>query len=683
LAVGTALAVAASGFADANQAAEGLASLLNVASAAGGRLVQQEADRLLLVWGGPDPLEDHAAIATATALEMQTVIQRWLPETAAGTGQMRFGVHSGPLWVERRHGAVTLSGATLHHALQLAQLAKSGKVLISEPTCRLVREQVHTTPVPQVLDRTLEHQVAIYELGGRRLPKAPTWQSQASFVGRQPELEQLAALARQLQSGGGAVVGITGEAGLGKSRLVSELKRTLQDDGPTGWLEARAQAWSQQRPNGLFADAIATLFDVAGEAPLVVQARLAQHLHDRDHQVPEADGLSYARRVALLAHLFGVPLGEPTEVATVGEEMAAALVQFLRQEARQRHGLVLVLDDLQWADDVSLETLLVLLRGLDDVPLLVVLGYRTDVTLSKRLMSASPACQEIVLGQLSADETRALIAERLPQVHLSAGAMEQVLVHTSGNPYYIEEVLKALVETGGLAVESEVWVTTGRFSLPKTVREAALVRLEHLTAEQRLTLQVASVIGRSFTATMLRDLLREHWQDLALVELARADLVVPIGDGRYVFRHNLTQEMAYAMLPEPARALWHGGVARWLESHHGHQLSEIVELLSWHYVRAEPTDRPQALGYLLKAAERAMLQGAPLTALQHWDQVLRLGDDDLLPAAARARVLSQMGEVYLLTGETDAAVAAYQTALTLLGSTEPAIVQRKGLSTNT
>jgi class 3 adenylate cyclase/tetratricopeptide (TPR) repeat protein len=680
LAIGTALAVVTSGFPDPQDAPSGLAQLLDATRSPGMRVVQQEADRMLLVWGGPEPCADHAALAVSAALEMQAIAQGWQPETAEGAGQMRFGVHSGPCWIERRHSSVTVSGATLHHAYQLAQLARPGKVLISEPTCRLVREQVHTTPLPQVLDRSLDAQVAIYELGGRRLPTPPAWQAQASYVGRGPERERLADLAGQLRDGCGAVAGITGEAGLGKTRLISELKRSLADT-PGGWLEARAQVWSQQRPNGLFADAIATLFDVNGEAPLVVQARLAQHLHDRDSQAPEPDGLPYARRVALLAHLFGVPLSEPDGVATVGSDTAAAIVQFLRQEARHRAGLVLVLDDLQWADDLSLDTLVTLLMSLDDVPLFVVLAYRTDVTLSQRLMNASPAYQEVVLAPLSADETRSLITARLPQVHLSPGAMAQVLVHTSGNPYYIEEVLKALVESGGLTVEDDVWVTTGRFSLPKTVRDAALGRLENLGPGQRAVLQVASVIGRSFTAQTLRDLMAVDWQDLALVELVRADLVVPIGDGRYIFRHNLTQEMAYATLDEADRQGWHAAVANWLEHHHGHQLHEIVELLAWHYVKAGTIGLPQALGYLLKAGERAMRQGAPATALQHWDHVLRLGDSALLPASARARVVSQMGELYLLTGQTDAAVAAYQEALALIGSAQQAVVHRKAAGT--
>ncbi|MBC7542839.1 MAG: AAA family ATPase [Candidatus Sericytochromatia bacterium] len=677
LVVATVVTVMVSGTHVADGVPALLAALVATATEAEGLIVQQDLDRLVIAFGALDPRDDHAVLAVTTTLALQAIIESWQPESAGGDGLVRLGIHSGPVWAERRHGALAVAGTTLHHAWQLALQAKNRQILISEPTCRLVREQVHTAPVPQVLDRSIEAPIAVYELGARRLPSPPAWQTHSPLIGRQRECEQVRTMAAQLRGGHGGVIAITGEAGLGKSRLIAEAKHDLGDDAPSAWLEARAQAWATLRPNGLFADALAALFDVTGEPPLVIQARLAQHMHDRDHQVPCESELPYARRVALLAHLFGVPLSEPSDVGAVGDETALALAMFLRQEALHRNGLVLVFDDVQWADEVSLATLLSLMMMTSDIPLLIVLAYRTDVGLSKRLNTAANWFQEIVLSPLNSEEIRALITARLPAVHLSSGVTEELLVHTAGNPYYIEEVLKALVESGGLPSDGDMWMTTGRFSLPKTVREAAMGRLGNLTPPQRRSLQVASVIGRTFTAAMLRDLLVDAWQDLALAELTRSDLLVSIGDGRYVFRHNLTQEVAYATLTETERAHWHGAVAGWLERQHGHHLSEIVELLAWHYVRAGDGGRPQALGYLMKAAERAMQQGAPQTALHHWQDVLALGKDHFLPDAARARVLSQIGEAFLLTGQTDQAVGAYQAALVLLGSAEQAVVQRK------
>lgn len=646
----------------------------------GGVVVDLAADRLVASFGLPLSAAAHAPQAALAALAMQARFEDDAGQFADFTGAnlaLRIALHSGAVWQDRRADGLVVSGETVAQTGALCQLARPSQILISETTHRLVREHVLCSPLAMALERHLDRPLSVYELGVPRQAGTVAEAHQQSLIGRQREMEQFLAFVQQSRDGRGMALGITGEAGLGKTRLIHELRTRLDGRAPH-WLDVRAQAWSQQRPNTIFIDVLSALLELApGEDPLVIQARLAQRLHDLDRQVPDDQALSYPRRVALLSHLFGVPLTDSAEATAVREETAVAVRQMLLQEARRVGHLVVAFDDMHWADPVSVKTLVGLLGVVAEAPLLLVIGYRSNVGVSERLRGATPHFHELLLEPLDRDETDALMIARLPHLHLSAGVRAQILDATQGNPYYIEEVLKALTENGGLSSDDEQWVTTARFSLPQTVRDLAATRLDGLGGHGKQVLQVASVLGRSFAAAALRDLLPAVAVDEVLTGLIHGDLIVSLGGGRHIFRHNLTQEVAYATLDEAEKAHWHGEAARWLERQRADRLADVLELLAWHYSRAGIGYRPQALGYLLRAAERAKQQGGVTAALDHWQQALALGTEALLPPEARARILSQMGEMYLLIGETDRALTAYQDALKLVGSARVPVVRRQ------
>jgi tetratricopeptide (TPR) repeat protein len=448
------------------------------------------------------------------------------------------------------------------------------------------------------------------------------------------------------------VVFLVGEAGIGKSRLKTDLREGL----PAGvrWLEGRCQSYTQSTSYAPIVQVLRILTGVgSGQPAPIARAKLRAALRglagSRGEQVQPA-----------LAHLLGVDLGSAPAGAPDPRSLQSELVVAIRilLEGLAGHdAVVLAVEDLHWADLASVEILTILLELTDLLPLMILLTARpeTDADAWSLRFHAERnyphRLTEIRLRPLTQEDSERLTDNLLRVSDLPEGLRARVLELAEGNPFFLEEVLRTLIEQGVLRRERERWVATAdieRAPMPTTLRGVLAARIDRLPTAAKLTLQRASVVGRFFTYRALQAL-ADSGEDLdrALAHLLRVELIrewARLPERQYVFKHALTQDAAAAsLLAEPRRAL-HSAVARHLEETGAGGAAEHAAVLAHHWYEAG--DWQRALDYTLRAGERARaLYARPEAIAHHWRALELLGR---LPATPDRRRLGASVVINLL-----------------------------------
>ena len=478
------------------------------------------------------------------------------------------------------------------------------------------------------------------------------------FVGRDRELEQLLAACRAARAGSGRVVSIVGEAGIGKSRLLHELRRELVRDA-VDHFEGSCFAYG----------------DVISFLPYIRVARelfgLVEGDADADARGKLEDGLS---RLSLdisdvlpyLANLLGLTSdGTPLPSATpevIRQRTVDAMKQVILAEARRRP-IVLILEDLHWSDRASEEVTTALIDEMTGVPLLLVLAYRPEYVATSpssarhdrivlaRLPGASSAemvrtiltrsyVEHVRLQPLTPEVSRAMLRDLLQIGHLPDDLEQLIAAKTDGNPLFVEELTRALIESGDLELSDGEYALTRpaeSLQIPATVQGVLLSRVDRLSDTLRHVVQVASAIGRVFSYAIL-DRVTQPGPDLdvALTQLRDLEFVYPLGDvdrQTYSFKHVLTQEAVYETLLRARRERYHTEIGNAIEAIYADDLEERYEVLAYHFVRS--ADRAKALEYL-EAANRKVIQGsAMMEAKAYFDEAMTLLDS--LPEASSTR----------------------------------------------
>jgi predicted ATPase len=475
------------------------------------------------------------------------------------------------------------------------------------------------------------------------------------LIGRASALAGLEALADRLAAGRGGTLLVAGEAGIGKSRLVAELTTDLRSRLATtghALLELRGQCFEHDRdlPYAPLLDLL-RVYAIA-RPPDQVRAELGPLLPDLLPLLPE-----------LAVVLTEVTAGPPADPEQHRRRLFFGLVQWL---ARLSTGapLLVVIEDLHWSDDTSLEFLLTLARRLLMLPALLVLTYRDDEApagLARCLASLERErlVEEIGLGRLDREETAAMLAALLGR---PAGAELVEAVHglTDGNPFFVEEVLLARAAgphpAGGLASPAPA-----DLRLPRSVEDVVRERLARLGADARQLLELAAVAGRRFDLRVLAALTEHDEATLLrlLKEMLAAHLIVEESADIYAFRHTLTRQAVYTGLLARERRALHGRVAEAIERLHAEMLGPHLADLGHHYTVAERWE--PARRYAREAGDQARAMHAPRAAAAHYTRALaaaeRLGEAS--PALYRARA-----QAHEVLGEFEAARADHEAALT-------------------
>jgi class 3 adenylate cyclase/tetratricopeptide (TPR) repeat protein len=598
-------------------------------------------DSVTALFGAPVGHEDDPDRALRAALTMRervaTLNRRW-QERLGHELELHMGIHTGLVVTGdvghdlRMH--YTAMGDTVNTAARLQASARPGQILVSAETYRLTHEAFTFAALEPMQVKGKRAPLIVFELLRARLNPEKSRGLVglgSAFVGRAKEFEQLQAVLTGLLATQGRIVAISGEAGIGKSRLLAEWRR--EADQQAHWLEGRAFAHTTGLAFGPFLDLVRRYAGITDDDSFAIARSRLRRVVDKHFQ---GEALAHV----LFADLLNMPHSSDDEALLSGlsaEARRDRLFGFLRSlslSLSAERPLVLVIEDLHWADNTSLELIEYLLPLTQDRPIAIVAAFRrADDPPAARFLATVRAqhadrLSEIPLSPLSAEDGAAMV-ERLLGGGLVPRLRDLILAKSEGNPFFVEEVLRSLIERGALVRETEGtgWETTQiaeTIRVPDTLQGVLMARLDSLPVETKWVVQQASVIGRTFLYRVLGDVAEASGNiDLELSHLEREELIREFArepEIEYIFKHALTQEVAYESLVRPRRRELHRRVGDVMEKLFADRISEFTPIVAAHFYRGEAWDK--AVRYLVEAGDRAASLYANAEARQDYRQAL-------------------------------------------------------------
>ncbi|MFQ5967527.1 MAG: ABC transporter substrate-binding protein [Acidimicrobiia bacterium] len=621
----------------------------------GGTVKEIAGDGLLVLFGAPVVHEDDPERSIHAALAITTAIERYAREVEEGWGIKGFSVRVGICTGAAVLGTVgdgaaadyTAYGDSVNTAARLQGHAEPGSILVDRAS-QLLAEPLFSWGSAQELDlKGKEGPVTAYAVRGTVVSAEAAGPPllHSKLIGRDSEYETLTEVAESLAAGRGSILFLTGEAGIGKSRLLDELRRLVESHpsevGPALWLEGNAASYGEATPYWPFRDLIRRWLGVAqDEGDLRVRVALRR----------EVERLFEDRAVEVYPYLASMlALGVEPEAAewivglspeSLQYRTFEVIGQLIAQLADDRP-VVVGVEDLHWADPTSVQLLETLMPASESLPILVAVTARMEPDhqswdLRAAMVREFPhTTTELSLETLPAEANRrllrALVGEVLP------GDLERSVLETAeGNPFFLEELVRTLVDEGALTESPDGWAFDHAVDveLPATVERVILARIDRLDPRTHDVLRSASVLGREFTMPLLEAVTQASQEDLdqAAHQLQRLDFVRQTRrwpDPEYQFKHALIQEAAYRTLLKADRVLRHELVGRFLEETYSDNQDEVLGLLAYHWAAAEVEDK--AIRYLTKAGDQARLEYALDEAIDQYVELLELlerrGDD--------------------------------------------------------
>jgi len=500
--------------------------LNKIASRYDGTVARLMGDGVLVFFGAPVAHEDDPERAVRCGLDMVREIAG-LGVDAHGHDvplQVRVGINTGPVVVGMVGSDIareyTAMGDAVNIAARMQAAAPPGGVMITAATHRFVAPLVEATDAGRLELKGKAEAVHGYQItalrSGAVSARGLGEDVHSTMIGRDAELARLKAAFAIVRARQGRVASILGEPGIGKSRLLAELRASVTATEPKAtWLEARCLSYGRGMPYHLAADLVRSAI---GVAPTADEPEVRAALERRCR---ELFGEAWADTYTYLGHLLSVRLDPELrariaalEIETV-KRYTSSIVNLVRALAA-RGPLVMALEDLHWADAPSIDVLLQLVPVANELPLLIIATSRLDrESEGWRLIAGvrdlfGDALIEIKLDPLSADESRTLVANLLHIESLPAQTRDHILAKAEGNPFFVEEVIRMLIDRGAIERRDERWVATARVAdveIPDTLQGLLLARIDQLPPESKRTLRVAAVIGRQFGVAMLERLL--------------------------------------------------------------------------------------------------------------------------------------------------------------------------------
>jgi len=584
-----------------------------VVSRHGGHLGSTLGHRTLIYFGYPQTYEDNARRAVLTALDLIDEVARMKAGSRRGRAlryAFRVGVHTGPAVVTTSPESPepVILGAALDVTIELQALAEPGSVVVSPATGALIQKSFSLAPLPPVVSPGLATPWRPLRVLGLLLSPEDGAADFLPFVGRGRELELLLGLWSRVCEGMGQGALISGEAGIGKSRLVLALRDRL--GGDVKWLSCSGSPYNQGSPLRPVVDLLRQAVAAqTGASPL---DRLENLL--RDPALTEALPF-FAALLDLKLDERHPPLNLPPERQR--ERTLEALSAWLLDMA-ERQPLVLLVEDLHWLDPTTLDWLGRLIDQASSAPLFLVLTLRLHV--AAVLWGPRANLTQVTLNPLSDSEAKSLIDHVVGRSSLPATVRQQIAARTDGVPLFIEELTKAMLESSGSGEQQE---------LPATLRDSLTARLDRLGAAKEIA-QLASAIGRGFSFELLAAVSGQDEATLhrELKQLIQAELIYRKGFGaqtRYLFKHALVQDAAYDSLLKRERQQIHRRIAEALVARFPESGETRPELLAHHYTEAGLTE--PAIVAWQRAGVLAASRSANVEAISHFTQALRQLED--------------------------------------------------------
>jgi class 3 adenylate cyclase len=645
-------------------------------------------DEIMALFGAPVAHEDDAERALRAGLDMMDAIVAF--NHANGTElSLHLGINTGLVVAGQVGGHdrrdYSVMGDAVNLAARLEEASSVGEIFVGPATYRLTQRIFDFEPVAPLKLKGKEAPVEVHRLLGAKVAPKSTRGIEglrAPLVGRDNELEEIRRALADLRDGQGSILAILAEAGLGKSRLIAEARALLPAN--VTWAEGRALSFTAGMSYWLAREIVLSLLNVKQEAAQSeVAAALQKSLEGQSELYP------------FLARLLELPMDAATEERVKflsSEALRSGILDALRGYIRrraQREPLVLVWEDLHWCDPSSWEVLEMLVPLSNEVPLLVLCAARLE---DNRLLQVLQENEDggvrhvIRLSPLTRDESGSLIQQLLKIENFPARMRELILNRAEGNPFFVEELLRSLIDAGAIVLEGDRAAATREIDameVPETLQGVLAARIDRLPTANKQTLQRASVIGRIFQRRVLACLYKERAPRLqaSLGELQRREFIqsreqqasetAGLEEGEYIFKHAITHDVAYDSMLFARRKELHHLAAEAIEALFPGRLDELSATLGFHYERAEATER--AIFYLGRAAERAKATFANAEAIAFYEsaigQITRSGDGQFRDGGLRLN--EGLGDVMTLVGRHEEARDAFGRARILAGNADP------------
>ena len=686
----------------------------------GGMVARLMGDAVLAFFGAPQAHEDDPQRAILAGLGIVNGMRPFIRQFEQDYGlafNVRVGINTGPVVVGEmgtgQLGEYTAMGDAINLAARMEQTAAPGTVQISDDTYR------HVAPLFDVWDlggievKGKDEPVHAYRVLGLEAQPGRLRGLEgihAPLVGRDRELGRLRDVLTALRDGQSAIVYLVGEAGLGKSRLIAEARQMWREQlaaasrdvdpqrvgpqnvGPQsvdpqiadpqrldplwrGWTEFVAVSFGASRPYDLLKRQVRHFCNIREtDSPAVVHERLGV-------LVDAYPATLHTPMYRVFGFLLGDGRGEEFRADAEGfqRELRAVLLQMAQVQAAQGP-VVYVIDDVHWADVASLEALRSLLPLVGRRPVLFLFAMRPDWSTPgwqmymETQIEYSEYCSSIYLEPLGAGESKTLVRELLGEAEVPDAVCDLVQRKAEGNPFFLEETVRALLDSGALRRQGErlQWnagadleQVAALIGLPGNVQALLTARIDQLAPDARRTLQLASVIGRSFAFRVLERIADKPAEALAdhLKRLGQADLVRPAGGGAaddYAFRHALTRDAAYETILLRQRRRYHRRVGEAIEALYADRLTDEAPRLAYHF--AECRDWARAVRYHVMAGEAAAQLYANAEAIEHYDRALQICRDHSETAGDEqlAALYRRRGRVYEVAGRHEEALRSYE-----------------------
>jgi class 3 adenylate cyclase/tetratricopeptide (TPR) repeat protein len=585
----------------------------------GGTLLLATSEGFTAVFGAPVAQEDHARRAVLAALELRQRLHEAPTLRVQGDGSMltlSMGLHAGLVVVgalgQTPQQVPAAIGAPVHVATRLQQQAAPDTILLSAATYQLVQTEIQAIPCGTLPLDGQPTPMAVYAVQGLRQRNAGVsgWgaRTPSPFVGRERELALLQDCLVAARAGQGQVVGLVGEAGMGKTRLVTEFGRRLAGQGVTV-VVGQCLSYGQNTPYLPVRDLVRQLGGLGESAAAVIQtAAVERWLH--------AAGITAAEDGALLCHLLDLPVApEALERLSpeAGQVRTFALLRHLVVHAAQRQPLVLVVENLHWIDPASAAWLLSLVERLAETTILLVGTCRPGAPLP---WGAHAAVTQVALSPLRDADSRAVVQAVLGAAVLPEVRLRVLLATARGNPFFVEELAWHAMEHDQPDALDAV---------PETVHAVLAARMDRLPSEEKQLLQTAAVVGTAVPVPLLQVItaLPETAMHRVLAHLQAAGFLAEtqlFPEQIYTFKHALIQEVAYGSLLQTRRRALHAQIVAVLETLPSDRGDEQVDRLAHHALRGEVWDK--AFTYCRQAGAKAFGRFAYRAAVEFWEQAL-------------------------------------------------------------
>ncbi|MBI3797037.1 MAG: AAA family ATPase, partial [Deltaproteobacteria bacterium] len=607
-----------------------------------GYVAQYQGDGLLVYFGYPQAHEDDAARAVRSGLGILAELQhsnRRLQRTIRGIQesplQLRIGIHSGlvvvgEIGVGARREQIAL-GETPNIAARLQGLAEPDSLVISAATYRLT-EGLFTC-----------HDRGAYELKGISAPvqvyqalgeseiqsrfEVAVARGLTPLVGREQEMELLLRHWRHVTAGGSRSVFLSGEAGIGKSRLVQALKEYVARESH-GRIECRCSPYAQHSAFFPLFDLLQRVLQFKRDDLPEDKFRKLEDLLERQGQMQRHAALSFPEAVPLLASLLSLPLPDRYTLPDLPpQRLRQKLFDVLSawlQAMAERYPTLFVVEDLQWSDPSTLELLHFFVNRRSAAHILTIFAARPEF---HPPWQSSPEVTTLILPRLPRLQVEELLGMLTKRKMLPAEVVTQIVSKTDGVPLFVEELTEMVLESGLLKEHVDRYELAGPLpplAIPATLHDSLMARLDRLATAKEVA-QLGATLGREFPYDLIQAVspLHEATLQKGLARLVEADLLSQRGfppQARYTFKHALIQETAYQSLLKSKRQQYHQQIAQILEVQFPESTDTQPELLAYHY--SEAGVREKALVYWQKAGHQAMERSAHTEAISHFTKGL-------------------------------------------------------------